>query len=120
MAENEGPASLNKTNESMRFLAVFMFVATCCLAQAEPDSDEGQAELRALQAAVEAVISRHNSELQQKHVAEIRAAYLPDKGYIIAVWIDKEENLDDVEHHEPSVLEGYPVVVFPPLDAHFE
>jgi len=70
--------------------------------------------LRMAQTKVENVITRYEKLLKLPHVAGVNPAYLPDKGYIIAVFADENEYVGSIERAEPSALDGYPVVVFPP------
>jgi len=81
--------------------------------QGETPGDEQQ-RLRIAQTKVENVITRYEKLLKLPHVAGVNPAYLPDKGYIIAVFADENEYVGSIERAEPSALDGYPVVVFPP------
>src|SRR5258708_16749266 len=81
--------------------------------QGEAPGDEQQ-RLRIAQTKVENVITRYGKRLRLPHVAGVNPAYLPDKGYIIAVFSDENEYVGSIERAEPSALDGYPVVVFPP------
>ena len=77
-----------------------------------PESDEMRGDEVAK---LEAVIARYKDRLGKiPHVVGVEPTYDDNGNYIIAIMVDVESNVADVERAEPSQLDGYPVVVFPP------
>jgi hypothetical protein len=77
--------------------------------------EEEQQRLRGAEQKVNDVITKYQARLKRPHVDYIRSAYMAEHGgSIIGVWADKAENVGELERTEPSSLDGYPVIVFPP------
>jgi hypothetical protein len=79
-------------------------------------SEQEQARLKAEEDKVKAVMTRYKARLTLPHVAQVTVAYEPSiNSDVVAIIADRAENVSELEREEPSTLDGYSVIVYPPF-----